>query len=554
MLLPAVVVAVAIVVVTRAGDGDGFMSVETPSAGDEVAFMRLALENGDPDGRPYDGLAGAPTISDDGRFIAYQTQSGALVPTDPRSAWGIVLRDRLSGAYRPVLLPNAIDGAMVNPELVADGSSVVFNVTQSLPYKMNTKTAQVELFLAKGLAENVVIAAGGEVRGSLVPPVVDKDASVFVLNVYADDQDMVLLGDEVTGQISAIMPPSLVEPGSDVSIRFPSVSRDGRYITFVSHETNSDTSGLIGERLWWWDRQKNVYGMIPVDGGVGDGYFGSSSISDDGRYVAFSTSRHLDSVDVNDFVDIYIYDRKNKRIKLVSSAVGGGQSDGDSGGAVVSADGRLVAFTSRASNLISGDSNAKIDVFVRDTVAGVTLRLSDGMCQGVDVVRPCDDRIDMTADGRFIAFMSEQAGREVSGTHLPQGIYVAELGYLPQGESIPPVVRVSTGMAATQDLKSLNGAWRVVDGFGDASGAILDIKIIGDRLVARERVEATDTALVFEGRRVPGSLPPRWFQSREPVREGEPYESASFQTVAQVDEATIEYCSAICFTLVRVGE
>ena len=90
------------------------------------------------------------------------------------------------------------------------------------------------------------------------------------------------------------------------------------------------------------------------------------AMSADGRFVAFeSTASNLVPDDTNGVTDIFIRDRQQAMTTRVSSATGR-QANGHSSYPAISADGRFVAFQSLASNLVAGDTNRDIDIFVHD--------------------------------------------------------------------------------------------------------------------------------------------------------------------------------------------
>src|SRR5439155_25296092 len=104
---------------------------------------------------------------------------------------------------------------------------------------------------------------------------------------------------------------------------------------------------------------------------------------DDGRFVALvSLSDNLVPGDTNSAADIFVRDRLTGTTERVSVSSTGAQANGNSGllngmgGPSISADGRYVAFDSQASNLVKGDTNGAIDVFVRDRLTGTTERVS----------------------------------------------------------------------------------------------------------------------------------------------------------------------------------
>ena len=105
--------------------------------------------------------------------------------------------------------------------------------------------------------------------------------------------------------------------------------------------------------------------------------FGEPVISSDGRYVAFSSSAsNLVPGDTNGSEDVFVRDRKLGTTRRVSVSSTEAQGNGDSWAPAISSDGRYVAFSSSASNLVPGDTNGSYDVFVRDRKLGTTRRVS----------------------------------------------------------------------------------------------------------------------------------------------------------------------------------
>jgi Tol biopolymer transport system component len=94
-------------------------------------------------------------------------------------------------------------------------------------------------------------------------------------------------------------------------------------------------------------------------------------MSADGRYVAFyGTATNLVPEDTDDNEDVYLRDRATGQTTLVSVSSGGVKGNSNSWRPTISADGRYVAFQSEATNLVPGDTNGRIDLFVRDLWTG----------------------------------------------------------------------------------------------------------------------------------------------------------------------------------------
>ncbi len=101
------------------------------------------------------------------------------------------------------------------------------------------------------------------------------------------------------------------------------------------------------------------------------------SVSADGRYMAFSSdATNLVVGDTNGRQDIFVQDRATGAVTRVSTATGGAQANGDSQEPQISADGRYVSFQSVATNLVAGDTNGVFDIFVHDRTTSSTTRVS----------------------------------------------------------------------------------------------------------------------------------------------------------------------------------
>jgi Tol biopolymer transport system component len=188
----------------------------------------------------------------------------------------------------------------------------------------------------------------------------------------------------------------------------PSVSADGRFVAFwsfasklVSGDTNANSDIFVR------DRQNGTTERVSVDsaGNQGNGTSLYPTISADGRFVSFgSDASNLVSSDTNALSDIFVHDRQTGATERVSVDSSGAEANGQSYVSVISADGECVAFWSEADNLVPGDSNLAIDVFVHDRQAGVTERASVDSA-GVEANCNCDTP-SISADGRFVAFSS----------------------------------------------------------------------------------------------------------------------------------------------------
>src|SRR5436309_665879 len=158
------------------------------------------------------------------------------------------------------------------------------------------------------------------------------------------------------------------------------------------------------------DAQTTERVSVASGGTEGNGASLSSALSADGRLVAFqSDATNLVVGDTNGATDVFVRDRQTGMTARVSVASDGTQANNVSSYPALSADGRFVAFQSDATNLVVGDTNGKTDVFVHDRQTGTTERVSvasGGGTQGTDNSGGFFAFPARSADGRLIAIQS----------------------------------------------------------------------------------------------------------------------------------------------------
>jgi hypothetical protein len=149
------------------------------------------------------------------------------------------------------------------------------------------------------------------------------------------------------------------------------ISGDGNLVAFYSLASNlvaSDTNGVAD--IFVHDRTTGVTTRASVDSAGNEGNNGSftARISADGHYVAFiSDATNLIASDTNGVTDIFRHDLISGETIRLSVDSAGVESNASSSGPWNSEDGRFTAFSSSATNLVSGDTNGVSDAFLRDS-------------------------------------------------------------------------------------------------------------------------------------------------------------------------------------------
>jgi Tol biopolymer transport system component len=248
-------------------------------------------------------------------------------------------------------------------------------------------------------------------------------------NLVADDSNNTLdvfVHDRQTGTTTRVSVRTGGVQGNDVSVN-PAISADGRWVAFESwadYLVEADTN-MVGD-LFLHDRTTGTTTRVSVGPGgtQADQPSGAASISADGRVVAFqSAARNLVADDTNDVVDSFVYDRDIGITARVSVATGSVQGNQSSGEPAISADGRWVAFTSLAGNLVADDTNGVGDTFVHDRLTGETTRVSvgPGGVQGNDWSYSWPA---ISGDGRRVAFQSAASNLVLGDSNGQQDVFV----------------------------------------------------------------------------------------------------------------------------------
>ncbi len=184
------------------------------------------------------------------------------------------------------------------------------------------------------------------------------------------------------------------------------ISGNGRYVIFSDY----GTFGLIE-----WDRT-TLQSRVRVPRARG------ARVNYDGRFLAFPEYRALVPGDTNDTTDVYVHDRQDGGLERVSVSSNGTQGNSYSDLPEISGDGRFVAFRSNASNLVSGDTNGAWDIFVRDRATAKTERVS--VASNGAQANGYSNAPSFSADGRFVAFTTDASNLVAGDTVSTPDVFV----------------------------------------------------------------------------------------------------------------------------------
>jgi Tol biopolymer transport system component len=417
-------------------------------------------------GLPGNGNSRFAAISGNGRWVVFQSGSDNLVPGDSNGFFDVFVRDRVIGTTERVSVGQAFfqanghsDSGVISDDghIVAFRSSA-FNLTggESNPFsdifvrdRLNGTTERVSAPQVDTGIDGDSLGLALSADGRFVA--FDSKASNLVPGDTNDRSD-IFIRDRLFGTTQRVINQAV---GGTFGSSNPAISADGRYVAFQSDATNlqlQDTNDKFD--IFVRDRVNGTTEVISVgQGGLANGHSTSPAISGNGRYVAFaSEASNLVSGDTNGRRDIFVRDRITGTTERVSVTTFGAQGNGNSFipdlRPAISADGRYVAFTSEASNLVVGDTNGTLDIFVHDRALGTTERVSVSQSG-----RQANDQSGsfsraISADGRFVVFHS-LANNLVSGDSGRQDVFVRDRGTVADVQLSVADAQVREGSAAT---------------------------------------------------------------------------------------------------------
>ncbi|CAI4034136.1 hypothetical protein DNFV4_04580 [Nitrospira tepida] len=331
-------------------------------------------------------------VSDDGRFVAFDSFASNLIDGDSNQARDIFLHDRQTGTtVRISQTPQGTEGGCplgvgencnsFDPSMSADGNLIAFGTFATLlPEDLNTSTP--DIYVLNKSANTLELATKGvggmAANGGSGSPQISADGRFVVFssvanNLVANDPDLTTLIDDVFAynvaskqitKISVTPDPAVAADGASQN---PTISNNGSRIAFSSVATNLGTgdSGIRDVFIVDWNGTSAPTNFRRIGGNAESD---SPSLSRDGNFLALHSLATdlpiVPPISTNGQQQIYVL-QIGTSIKPASVNSAGQMGNGESRFPAISGDGRFIAYYSAASDLVTPDSNGNaFDAFV----------------------------------------------------------------------------------------------------------------------------------------------------------------------------------------------
>ncbi|WP_203810455.1 TolB family protein [Actinoplanes couchii] len=320
-----------------------------------------------------------PSVDAAGRFVVFQSEASNLTPGDTNGKQDVFLADRDTGSLE--LISQSAAGDSGGARISADGRFVTYDSW------VGTSAERPKIYVYDRIAGQTEQIPVGS-RGGMFPSI-SGDGRYVTFRSGSEDivpdangwYDDIFLHDRQTGG-TRIVSTSADGTQADASSSDGVLTADGRHVAFASRAANlvpGDTNDV--EDIFLKDLTTGGIQRITVTSAgtqLTDFWiYSDPSLSADGRYVSYSTTGGFDPADGNDEIDVYLHDAVTAESTLVSRRANGEPlSSGWASSPAISGDGGSIAFWSNSSQVVTGDTNWTGDLFVYDRASAVTERVS----------------------------------------------------------------------------------------------------------------------------------------------------------------------------------
>lgn len=464
-----------------------------------IARASTAQDGAQANGASTLGTSGA--VSADGRYVVFSSGADNLVAADTNAAFDVFVKDLQTGAIQRVSTSAAgaqADGASQRASITPDGRHVAF-VSSATNLVAGDTNAAADVFV-KDLQTGAVVRAsvsasgaqGDSSFGTNDDPAISADGRYVAFVSFSgnlvpgDTNDIVFGGSYVSSggdvfvkdlHTSSIVRANTTAAGGQESraldvfepayLQFrPGLSADGRYAVFHSAGVNlvsGDTNG--GTDVFVKDLQTGTVQRASTAADGAQTAFRSqslnASLSGDGRHVAFtSNAPDLVAGDTNGKYDAFVKDMLTGAVIHVSTSADAAQADSDSAARWIAANGQTVAFSSAATNLVTGDTNAMTDLFVATVIRPDVLRGGAGDDVYV-VARAAVSVVEQAGEGTDTV---HSGSSHVLGDHVERLILTGSAAVDGTGNAADNTI---TGNGANNVIDGAAGADTLIGGGGD---------------------------------------------------------------------------------------
>ena len=348
----------------------------------------------DDSGKPGNKQSFGASISADGRFVVFTSDANNLVPGDTAGNQDVFLRDREAGTVIRISVSST--GEQANRDcrdavISANGRIIAFTSSASnLDENNMNNSADIFVYdrVSKFMRRITMTPDGFEADHGSGEPSISSDGryvafyshATNLLPIDTNRSPDIYVFDLFTGTTELVSVASNRMIGNRDSRR-PSISGDGMVVVFESWASNltADDKNDVPDIILR-DRQskRTICISNAPDGKPGNDDSRDPRISDDGNIIIYTSyASNLVKNDTNNLADVFVYNRKTRKTERVNLSGKNEQAGSRSGEGTLSANGEIVAFTSKASNLIEGDTNRSLDIFLVDRPAKKVSRISD---------------------------------------------------------------------------------------------------------------------------------------------------------------------------------
>lgn len=415
-LTTATVLAVAAV---TAASG---VTVGTATAANGVNVERISQNS---QGQSGNGASTNSDVSANGRFVVFDSRSNNLdgeQDGDARSQ--IYMRDRVTGITQIISVKRVGDDTPANhdsfaPTISDDGNFIAFTSKASdLPTGSPDLNSNDDVFIFNRVTQKMirVDAPSGQSNGRSLQAVISGNGDAVAFTTLASNfssGDKNGLADvyrynRITGTVNLISKTPIGAAGNGQS-QHPAIDNSGTVIAFESEASNliaDDTNN----RTDVFQFRTNAISRVSVTSSGGQANDNSTrpSVSRDGGAVAFqSIASNLVGGDTNNVSDIFHRDVDDRTTRRVSLGTLGRQANGSSFDPDLNADGSRIVFQSGASNLSGDDTNGRVDVFMARPTCGISCsNLVSRTETGAVAQGATSENAAISSDGTFVSFSS----------------------------------------------------------------------------------------------------------------------------------------------------